>query len=795
MTRIFIYFPLLFLFQTGGLAAQNLNQLFHFNTGSDSSKPNMPLTPHWQEEEFLDVSTMYKLDKLAPDTQTLDNNLIRIRQKLALFDKVLNSIPEGLTIRTLLDLKSEIANVKADISDERGAIRYFNQLLLQKSVQLLDAQRNIESFREKADSSLKIIYEPEFYQLLSQIRDDQEAINHRLKIYALRELDWVRLRKVSDDLYTRVDNDLSLDEAKLFRSELPPIWKSGPSAYRVNFFEGIGQGFQRLAALAKYYVSNIEWSEVLPRIILFLIFILPIYYFSRKKIPEIELEEMQLFYLNRQPAMVSLIMGLSASPVLFLNAPHSVLQTIFLITAVIVVWFTLKYYQGIDKKLFKWIILPYFLLFFINFFVLPTFLGRLIFAGSIFLLIPLTIFYKNLTTYSLKNMGVIRFFLIFLMIHIFVGWIYIIAGSYILGKSIVLAAYNLVILTMVFRIALFTFLDYVHLMAHTINEKSRSIYIHYFAFEKILRPFLFLCVIFFLSVSYLTNLNAIESVRTALSLMLTREHSINNVQFTYGNIILFLLAIYIASVVAELLRVTFDQRTGSRTDFKRTRFGGYVLLLRLLAICFGFFIAIAISGIPMSTFTIIFGALSVGIGFGLQNLVGNIISGIFIAFEKPFILGDTLEYNNNVGRVKEIGLRATRLVSDDQADIIVPNGSLMAQILKNWTYSNDQKSVSMIVPIDHAENPEKIEGLIRKAIDQQSNIVNKERASILLNEITDKGTMYKIAFTVDNLNNADRIKGEVFNKLYVLFQENKVKFAEGASSRIFLNTKDIEKPT
>ena len=107
----------------------------------------------------------------------------------------------------------------------------------------------------------------------------------------------------------------------------------------------------------------------------------------------------------------------------------------------------------------------------------------------------------------------------------------------------------------------------------------------------------------------------------------------------------------------------------------------------------GYLLAIAASGLPLDKITILLGALGVGIGMGLQNIVNNFVSGIILIFNGSFKIGDEIEVSGQAGKVKEIGLRASTLTTADGADVIIPNGNILSQNIVNWTFTNDQKRV------------------------------------------------------------------------------------------------------
>ncbi len=120
-------------------------------------------------------------------------------------------------------------------------------------------------------------------------------------------------------------------------------------------------------------------------------------------------------------------------------------------------------------------------------------------------------------------------------------------------------------------------------------------------------------------------------------------------------------------------------------------------LLHYVLIFTGFVLALLILGFKFTELTILLSALGVGIGFGLQSIVNNFISGLILLFERPVRVGDTIELAGKWAEIRRIGLRATTVQTFDQADVIVPNADLISNQVTNWTLSNRQ--VRLIIPV------------------------------------------------------------------------------------------------
>ncbi len=214
----------------------------------------------------------------------------------------------------------------------------------------------------------------------------------------------------------------------------------------------------------------------------------------------------------------------------------------------------------------------------------------------------------------------------------------------------------------------------------------------------------------------LATLNAFRVLRPtvdAVQALLGYRIAFGDVAFSFGNIVVFALSVWIAWWLARTLRDLLAEDVLPNMALPRGVAHSVSSLSYYALICIGVLVALAISGFHLSQLAIVFGALGVGIGLGLQDVVKNFVSGLILMVERPIQPGDVVELNGATGRVREIGLRATRLVTFEGADVVVPNGMLVADRLTNWTLSNSSRRIEVNVGVAYDSDPARVLDLLR----------------------------------------------------------------------------------
>ncbi|MGE8616488.1 MAG: mechanosensitive ion channel domain-containing protein [Achromobacter spanius] len=181
--------------------------------------------------------------------------------------------------------------------------------------------------------------------------------------------------------------------------------------------------------------------------------------------------------------------------------------------------------------------------------------------------------------------------------------------------------------------------------------------------------------------------------------------TVGEVSISLGNVLLFLISVVIAFWAARTIRLILRDEVLTRMALPRGVGNSIASLSYYLVLLLGLGIALSAAGFQTSQLTIVFGALGVGIGFGLQGVVNNFVSGLILMFERPIQPGDVVDISGTSGQVRDIGMRATRIKTFEGADVIVPNGTLLSDKLTNWTLLDRSRRIEVSIGLAYGTEP------------------------------------------------------------------------------------------
>ncbi len=189
---------------------------------------------------------------------------------------------------------------------------------------------------------------------------------------------------------------------------------------------------------------------------------------------------------------------------------------------------------------------------------------------------------------------------------------------------------------------------------------------------------------------------------------------IGEISLTLGSVLLFLVSLWVAFWLAKTIRVVLRDDVMPKMALPRGVGNSVSTLTYYGVLVAGIMVALAAAGFRVSELAFVVGALSVGIGFGLQDVVKNFVSGLILMFERPIQPGDVIEVSGTSGKVLNIGMRATTLVTFEGADVVVPNGTLLSEKLINWTLSDTNRRMDVNVGVAYGSDPHRVLALLEE---------------------------------------------------------------------------------
>jgi small-conductance mechanosensitive channel len=456
------------------------------------------------------------------------------------------------------------------------------------------------------------------------------------------------------------------------------------------------------------------------------------------------------------------------------NSPHIFLEFILITLAITTSMIFVKEQPKINKKYLFIILVSYVILKLLNLLVSVTFFGRIAWTLSIFVLIPLIGLFRSIKDTSLTKKWLFQTLTALATLMFLGGWILNFTGHYPLGRILLLAGLDQFFLAIILYVAIFSFIDFIAIIANIYNASGNTTMIKVnLIYNKLLYLVRFIAVAFWFS-SFIVALNAKAFLKQHVFGFFTQQLTIGSVSVSPGGLLIFFIVVYLAFYLSNLLDGLFYDEKRTEESSGKTSLGSIVLILRLFLISSGFIMGLILAGIPLNNLNLFMSALGVGIGFGLQSMILNLISGIIIAFEKPIYVGDIIEIEGARGRVTDIGLRATKVDTADGAEFIVPNGELTSKVLKNWTLTSRTYKIETTFSVDHSNNPNMVAELVEEVLKETTFIMPFPKPKVQLEEIAPQAIRFTVSCWIGNISESGRLRSELLKKIHTRLGEANV---------------------
>ncbi|MGL3000663.1 mechanosensitive ion channel family protein [Flavobacterium sp. RSSB_23] len=284
----------------------------------------------------------------------------------------------------------------------------------------------------------------------------------------------------------------------------------------------------------------------------------------------------------------------------------------------------------------------------------------------------------------------------------------------------------------------------------------------------------FIYVLFGLAWFVLINRNSygFQSFIEPIAQAFYEEKQFGEFKFSFNSIFLFFFILFMSGLSAKIVSFLTTESKTTANGAAKSGLGSWLLLIRIAIITLGVLIAFISVGIPMDKIALMISALSVGIGFGLQNVINNLVSGLIIAFEKPINLDDIVEVGGQTGKMKSIGIRSSVITTWDGADVIIPNGDLLSQHLVNWTMGSNRRRFEIDLGVAYGSDLNEVKTILIEVLMQHELVLKNPAPMVWVTKFNDSSIDFAIKYWVPHFNFGNDVRNDLIIAIDVAFKAN-----------------------
>lgn len=236
-------------------------------------------------------------------------------------------------------------------------------------------------------------------------------------------------------------------------------------------------------------------------------------------------------------------------------------------------------------------------------------------------------------------------------------------------------------------------------------------------------------------------------------------------RLTFGLVLTLAISFIVLFVGSEWIRRFLVKKILAKRDMAIGTRESIGTIVKYILIVAGMFSILQTNGIDLSAFGVLAGAIGVGIGFGLQNITNNFISGLIILFEQPIKVGDRIEVGDVTGDVVKISSRATTIITNDNISIIVPNSKFIDSEVINWSHNEHRIRFNFPVGVSYKEDPEKIKRILLEVANANPGILTTPESDVLFDSYGDNSINFNLrVWTSTYVNKPKVLRSELFLK-------------------------------
>jgi small-conductance mechanosensitive channel len=597
-------------------------------------------------------------------------------------------------------------------------------------------------------------------QMQVRIRDVIKMINEVEGQYRKRLDEIIRLQNTIYEKVSFINSNIEKIKKVLLQKNLEilsidskPLWEAFTADEELDISYSIYENFIKHAQTLLEFYENYRVNIIthLALFIILLAFLLSLRRFGNKLIMDKEAAEISREILNH-PYSVAILVSLLLNQEFYPQSPNLISKIAQIMSLIPV----LRLLPVLYVKRIHHLLLTFIGIYFLNLIYMLT--SEQILFHRIFLLI-ITIISLIYLIWIIRQKwiesiesdgGLVKFgtfiiilFSLFLAISIFSNLV----GNVNLANLLTTGSLTSIYLVFILLTSSFVIIGLLNLILSTkFAYLSRIVRVHPMKIRKKISKFIYFIASLMWIYFTLRDFTVLYLVYDWAGAIIFKRVQIGSVDISLGDIIVFFLAIYASILISRFIRFLLEEDVMVRMKLPRGVPAAISMLTNYTIIGLGVIIALSAAGIELDKFAIILGALGVGIGFGLQNIVNNFISGLILIFERPIQLNDTIALGNLYGTVARIGIRSSTIRTFDGAEVIVPNANLISNEVTNWTLTDRRRRIQIMVGVAYGTDPNKVLDILKKTINNREDILDSPEPLILFREFGESSLNFDLRF-------------------------------------------------